>query len=258
MFTNKRISTAIVIHLTIALVHGNYFENFNTLDRVINLFNKTIAKHATDIEEKLDFGNNLLESNPNDENVFKAEFGVKNIQSSNGLPKVEFRGNNVQDDGRLDNVSKDSKVKSSAKNLKDIGPSKVKFGGTDSKGNSRFDVTGDVQMNNITNSETDLSRNIANIEEVPMEKGRKKSNMGGMMMMAGVMSAGTLLAFSLMGISAMAGKALVTSIIALTLALLSSIKGHDKGTTYEVHAKPIYSQEHSHSSEIQHLHSGYK
>ncbi|KAI5714021.1 hypothetical protein M8J76_009677 [Diaphorina citri] len=240
MSTNKRISTAIVIHLTIALVHGNYFENFNTLDRVINLFNKTIAKHATDIEEKLDFGNNLLESNPNEENVFKAEFGVKNIKGSNGLPKVEFRGNNVQDDGRLGNVSKDSKVKSSAKNLKDIGPSKVKFGGTDSQGNSR------------------ISKNIANIEEVPIETGRKKSNMGGMMMMAGVMSAGTLLAFSLMGISAMAGKALVTSIIALTLALLSSIKGHDKGTTYEVHAKPIYSQEHSHSSEIQHLHSGYK
>jgi hypothetical protein len=227
MSINKRISTAIVIHLTIALVHGNYFENFNTLDRVINLFNKTIAKHATDIEEKLDFGNNLLESNPNDENVFKAEFGVKNIKGSNGLPKVEFRGNNVQDDGRLGNVSKDSKVKSSAKNLKDIGPSKIKFGGTDSQGNSRFDVTANVQMNNITNSETDLSRNIANIEEVPMETGRKKSNMGGMMMMAGVMSAGTLLAFSLMGISAMAGKALVTSIIALTLALLSSIKGKD-------------------------------
>ena len=53
-------------------------------------------------------------------------------------------------------------------------------------------------------------------------------------------------------VAALAGKALVASILALTLAAIAGLKslsgGGDKKTTYEIVSKPVYSHSHSHTT----------
>lgn len=53
-------------------------------------------------------------------------------------------------------------------------------------------------------------------------------------------------------IAALAGKALLTGIIALTLAAIAGLKSltskDDKKTTYEIISKPVYSHSHSHTT----------
>jgi hypothetical protein len=68
---------------------------------------------------------------------------------------------------------------------------------------------------------------------------------------AGMMKA-TLMTMGMAAISAIAGKALITGLMALTLAGIVGLKaltssGHKK-TTYEIVAKPTYSHSQSHSS----------
>ncbi|XP_030768099.1 uncharacterized protein LOC115891698 [Sitophilus oryzae] len=94
-------------------------------------------------------------------------------------------------------------------------------------------------------------------------KGGKGGDGGmGYILAAGAMMKGTLMAMAMAGLAAMAGKALMASLIALMLAALSGLKGMGGGgkTTYEVVAKPVYTQSSSHSvshEDYGHGHSGY-
>ncbi|RZF48332.1 hypothetical protein LSTR_LSTR010295 [Laodelphax striatellus] len=87
---------------------------------------------------------------------------------------------------------------------------------------------------------------------------------------AGLMSGGSMLAAGLMTLAAMAGKALMMSMMALLLSAMSAMKGggdqEKKSTTYEIITKPVVTHAHTHSSEVQHVdgshghgasHSGY-
>lgn len=84
--------------------------------------------------------------------------------------------------------------------------------------------------------------------------------MAGLMMMKG-----TLGAVGFGAIALLAGKALMTGLMALMLSAIIGLKsltsGGEKKTTYEIVSKPIYSSTHSHSSEEHHGHgvghSGY-
>lgn len=53
-------------------------------------------------------------------------------------------------------------------------------------------------------------------------------------------------------VAALAGKALLASILALTLAAIAGLKslagGGEKKTTYEIVSKPVYSHSHSHTT----------
>lgn len=53
-------------------------------------------------------------------------------------------------------------------------------------------------------------------------------------------------------VAALAGKALVASVLALTLAAIAGLKslagGGEKKTTYEIVSKPVYSHSHSHTT----------
>ncbi|KAF7279552.1 hypothetical protein GWI33_007071 [Rhynchophorus ferrugineus] len=94
-------------------------------------------------------------------------------------------------------------------------------------------------------------------------KGGKGGDGGlGMLLAAGAMMKGTLMAVALAGLAAIAGKALMASLIALMLAAISGLKGMGGGgkTTYEVVAKPVYTSSSSHSvshEDYGHGHSGY-
>lgn len=56
----------------------------------------------------------------------------------------------------------------------------------------------------------------------------------------------------LAAVAALAGKALLAAMMALTLAAIAGLKsltsGGDKKTTYEIISKPVYSHSHSHST----------
>ncbi|XP_066146149.1 uncharacterized protein [Euwallacea fornicatus] len=83
----------------------------------------------------------------------------------------------------------------------------------------------------------------------------------GMLMAAGAMMKGTLMALALGGIAAIAGKALMTGLISLLLSAIVGLKaltssGH-KQTTYEIVSKPIYTQSHTHSESHEHPHYGH-
>lgn len=56
----------------------------------------------------------------------------------------------------------------------------------------------------------------------------------------------------LAAVAALAGKALIASILALTLAAIAGLKslagGGDKKTVYEIISKPVYSHSHSHTT----------
>ncbi|XP_066247965.1 uncharacterized protein [Euwallacea similis] len=83
----------------------------------------------------------------------------------------------------------------------------------------------------------------------------------GMLVAAGAMMKGTLMALALGGIAAIAGKALMTGLISLLLSAIVGLKalsssGH-KQTTYEIVSKPIYTQSHTHSESHEHPHYGH-
>ncbi|XP_055587104.1 uncharacterized protein LOC129739648 [Uranotaenia lowii] len=89
-------------------------------------------------------------------------------------------------------------------------------------------------------------------------EGRKKLKKGGMatMLAAAMMMKGTLAAVALGAVAAIAGKALMTGLLALTLAAIMGLKslaggggGGHKSTTYEIVAKPMYSHSHSEGQE---------
>lgn len=70
---------------------------------------------------------------------------------------------------------------------------------------------------------------------------------------AGLMSGGTLLALGMTALAAMAGKALMTSLLSLMLTALTALKSggdHHKSTTYEIVTKPVVSHAHMHTSEV--------
>lgn len=67
-------------------------------------------------------------------------------------------------------------------------------------------------------------------------------------------------ALALGGIAMMAGKALMTGMMALMLSAivgLKSLGGGQKQTTYEIVAKPMFSHSHSASHEDHHSHGGH-
>lgn len=69
---------------------------------------------------------------------------------------------------------------------------------------------------------------------------------------AGMMMKGMLMTIGMGAIAIMAGKALMTGILALALSAIVGLKslasgGGGKSTTYEIVAKPVYSNSHSHS-----------
>ncbi|XP_060529421.1 serine, glycine and glutamine-rich protein-like [Cylas formicarius] len=79
-------------------------------------------------------------------------------------------------------------------------------------------------------------------------KGGGGGGMGAVLAM-GAMMKGALMSMALAGLAAIAGKALMLAMMSLVLSLLAGLKGGGGGgkTTYEVVAKPVYSQSHSHS-----------
>ncbi|XP_018321587.1 uncharacterized protein LOC112906466 [Agrilus planipennis] len=81
--------------------------------------------------------------------------------------------------------------------------------------------------------------------------GGKKGGGGlGMLLAGAAMMKGTLLALALGALAALAGKALMTGLIALLLSSIIGLKSLTSGggkTTYEVVAKPIYTHEKTHS-----------
>ncbi|XP_046752802.1 uncharacterized protein LOC124416026 [Diprion similis] len=99
-----------------------------------------------------------------------------------------------------------------------------------------------------------------------VETGRKKDKGGMGGLMAGLMMMkGTLGAVGFGALALLAGKALMTGLMALMLSAIVGLKslagGGEKKTTYEIVSKPVYSSAHTHSSEEHHGHgyghSGY-
>lgn len=79
--------------------------------------------------------------------------------------------------------------------------------------------------------------------------------MAGLMMMKG-----TLGAVGFGALALLAGKALMTGLMALMLSAIVGLKalagGGEKKTTYEIVSKPVYSSSHTHSAEEHHGHHG--
>ncbi|KAL1494638.1 hypothetical protein ABEB36_010207 [Hypothenemus hampei] len=93
---------------------------------------------------------------------------------------------------------------------------------------------------------------------------RKKDKKGGdglgMLLAAGAMMKGMLMALALGGIAALAGKALMTGLISLLLSAiigLKSLSGGGGHSTYEVVAKPVYTSAHTHSTSHEGWDGGY-
>lgn len=94
---------------------------------------------------------------------------------------------------------------------------------------------------------------------------RKKDKGGlGALMAAALMMKGTLGALGFGALAALAGKALMTGLMALMLSAIVGVKslagGGHKQTTYEIVSKPVYSHAHTHSSsheEVGHGHGHY-
>ncbi|KAF7279548.1 hypothetical protein GWI33_007067 [Rhynchophorus ferrugineus] len=97
-------------------------------------------------------------------------------------------------------------------------------------------------------------------ESARAKKGKKDGGMG-MMLAAGAMMKGMLMALAMGGITAIAGKALMTGLISLVLSGIIGIKaltqGGHKSTTYEVVAKPVHTQSVSHSESHEQGHYGH-
>lgn len=96
-------------------------------------------------------------------------------------------------------------------------------------------------------------------------RGKKNKGGGGGLIAAALMMKGTLMAMGMAGLAAIAGKALMTGLMALMLSAIIGLKslasGGEKKTTYEIVSKPVYTSSHTHSSEEHHGHgyghSGY-
>lgn len=95
---------------------------------------------------------------------------------------------------------------------------------------------------------------------------RKKDKKGGdglgMLLAAGAMMKGMLMALALGGIAALAGKALMTGLISLLLSAIVGLKSLGGGgggghSTYEVVAKPVYTTSHTHSASHEGWDGGY-
>lgn len=76
------------------------------------------------------------------------------------------------------------------------------------------------------------------------------------MMAMAMMMKGAMMAMGLGAVAALAGKALLTGMMALTLAGIAALKSltskDDKKTTYEIISKPVYSHSHAHSHGTSH------
>lgn len=83
----------------------------------------------------------------------------------------------------------------------------------------------------------------------------------GNLMASVMMIKGTLGALGFGALAMIAGKALMTGLIALMLSAIMGVKsmqgGGEKKTTYEILTKPVYTTSHSHSSEEHHAGGGY-
>ncbi|XP_015114464.1 uncharacterized protein LOC107039396 [Diachasma alloeum] len=96
-----------------------------------------------------------------------------------------------------------------------------------------------------------------------VETGRGRKNKGNMGALAAglMMMKGTLGALGFGALAMLAGKALMTGLMALMLSAIVGLKsltsGGEKKTTYEIVSKPVYSSSHTHSSEEQHHGHGY-
>ncbi|KAJ9577087.1 hypothetical protein L9F63_006367 [Diploptera punctata] len=96
-----------------------------------------------------------------------------------------------------------------------------------------------------------------------IETGRKKGKKGmGQLLLAALMMKGTLLPIALGGLAMLAGKALMTGMLALMLSAIVGLKsltsggGGKQAVTYEIVQKPVYSHSHSQSHELHHEHGG--
>ncbi|CRK87107.1 CLUMA_CG000852, isoform A [Clunio marinus] len=89
--------------------------------------------------------------------------------------------------------------------------------------------------------------------------GKKGGGYGALIGMA-MMMKGAMMAMGLGAVAALAGKALLTAMMALTLAAIAGLKslggGGGKSTTYEIISKPVYSHSHSHSQSSHGGHGG--
>ena len=87
-------------------------------------------------------------------------------------------------------------------------------------------------------------------------KGGGKKGMG-QLLLAALMMKGTLLPIAMGGLAMLAGKALMTGLLALMLSAIVGLKsltsgGGKQAVTYEIVQKPVYSHSHSHSHELHH------
>ncbi|XP_066582265.1 uncharacterized protein [Prorops nasuta] len=93
------------------------------------------------------------------------------------------------------------------------------------------------------------------------ETGRKKKGGLGGLMVGVMMMKGILGSVGFGALALLAGKALMTGLMALMLSAIVGLKslagGGEKKTTYEIVSKPVYSTAHTHSSEEHHSHGGY-
>ncbi|XP_043267258.1 uncharacterized protein Osi16 [Venturia canescens] len=94
------------------------------------------------------------------------------------------------------------------------------------------------------------------------ETGRKKDKGNNALMAGLMMMKATLGALGFGALALLAGKALMTGLMALMLSAIVGLKslasGGEKKTTYEIVSKPVYSSSHTHSSEDHHSgHGGY-
>ncbi|XP_053698675.1 uncharacterized protein LOC128745626 [Sabethes cyaneus] len=134
--------------------------------------------------------------------------------------------------------------------------------------NKRLDEFLIVKLNNYLKSH---SLRLKLMDSEAMEKARalfegrkgKLGKKGGLetMIAAAMMMKGTLGAIALGTLALIAGKALMTGLLALTLATIVGLKsltgggGSHKSTTYEIIAKPMYS--HAETEETSHPHTGF-
>lgn len=94
-------------------------------------------------------------------------------------------------------------------------------------------------------------------------RGGKFGKKGGMetLLAAGMMMKGMMMTVGMGAIALMAGKALMTGILALAISAIVGLKslasGGSKSTTYEIVAKPAFSSSHSVSHEDRGHHTAY-
>ncbi|XP_062540340.1 uncharacterized protein LOC134208366 [Armigeres subalbatus] len=130
--------------------------------------------------------------------------------------------------------------------------------------NKRLDEFLILKLNNYLRSH---SLKLKLMDSEAMEKARelfvgrkgKLGKKGGLeaMLAAAMMMKGTLGALALGGLALIAGKALMTALLAMTIATIVGLKsltsgGGHKSTTYEIVAKPMYSHSHTEQEEMGH------